>query len=185
MLEQYLKESLLDDEINDNEFALNLIKKYMDKPQKDKISVDPKTGGLIFSGKVLYLFFEKNQDIPELKFDKLEKVEIFIYGNDRREIKFPQNFFPENMESICIDADSGDIVFDQNINVDTLKINGFRKFKVKFLKPMNIKNLDLTNNFLEDIDGPIKIDRLYLSPGFITRYFKNHTNLNVKIVNNQ
>lgn len=60
MLEQYLKESLLDDEINDNEFALNLIKTYMDKPQKDKISVDPKTGGLIFSGKVLYLFFEKN-----------------------------------------------------------------------------------------------------------------------------
>lgn len=185
MLEQYLKESLLDDEITDAEFTLNLIKTYMDEPQKDKISVDPQTGGLIFSGKVLYLFFEKNQDIPELKFDKLKRIEIFIYGNNRKEIKFPQNFFPKNIESICIDADSGDIVFDQNINVDALKISGFRKFKVKFLKPMNIKHLDITNDYLEDIDGPINIDKLYLSQAFFARYFKNHTNLNVKLVNNE
>lgn len=183
MLEQYLKESLLDDEATDENFMLDLVKTYMDEQQKKLITIDPKTGGIVFSGKVLYLFFEKDQDIPKLKFDKLEKVEIFMHGNDRKEIKFPQNFFPKNARSVVIDIISGDVVFEQSMDMENLKIRSYGKFKVKFLKPVNIKKLDVVDRNFVSIEGPVKIDELNVDPEYIAKYYKDNSKLNVRSVN--
>lgn len=184
MLEQYLKESLLDDEATDENFMLDLVKTYMDEQQKSKISIDPSTGGLVYpSDRTLYLSFEKNQDIPELKFEKVERMAVDAYGKNRREVRFPDNFFPKNAKSVVIDIMSGDVVFEQSMDIGDLKIRSYDKFKVKFLKPVNIKKLDVVDRNFVSIEGPVKIDELNIDPEYIAKYYKNNSKLNVRSVN--